>query len=88
MEIIPPISALRAWDAYEYQGHISLYITLEKICNLISCNKDVNEYKLHIESIEDFSLLEGDDYISIHQVKIGKVNLTESDKFSFLVSLI
>ncbi len=88
MKIIPPISALIPWASYDYQGHIALYVTLKKIYELIINNDDLSAYELQIEGEEDFSLLKDNKYLSLHQVKAGKVDLGDNDKFAFLIALI
>ncbi len=87
-KIISPISALIPWESYDYQGHIALYVTLKKIYELLINGEDLCTYKLQIEGIEDFSLLKDNRYLSLHQVKAGKVDLDDNDKFAFLIALI
>lgn len=88
MGIIPPFSALIPWEYYDYQGHIALYVALTKILNLINNHADIDEYELQIEGEEDFSLRKNGKYKSLHQVKAGKVDLNENDKFALLCELI
>lgn len=88
--IIAPISAIPAWEGFEYQRHIALNIALKHIWHEIeSGNKDeINLYKLGIEGEEDFSIIKGDNYISLHQVKAGAVNLDDNDKACFILSVL
>ena len=88
MKIIPPISALIPWESYDYQGLIALYVTLEKIYELLINGENLGTYELQIEGEEDFSLLRDKKYLSLHQVKAGKVVLGDNDKFAFLIALI
>lgn len=88
MKIIEPISALIPWESYDYQGHIALYITLKKIDELLVVGESLESYNLQIEGEEDFSLLKDNTYISLHQVKVGKVALKDNDKFAFIIELI
>lgn len=75
MEIIAPINAIISWEGYEIQGHIALCVALEKIKeNIISGNSN-DLWNLEIEGKEDFSFLYDGRYVSMHQVKSGKVNL-------------
>ena len=88
MEIITPINAIMSWEGYEIQGHIALYVALGKIKeNIISGNAN-DLWDLEIEGKEDFSILYDGKYISLHQVKSGKVNLKKNDKFAFIVELL
>lgn len=87
--LIAPISAIPSWEGFEYQRHIALYIALKHIWEeLESDNEDeVRLYKLGIEGEEDFSIIKGDKYISLHQVKEGVVNLDDTDKACFILSV-
>lgn len=88
MKIIQPISALIPWESYDYQGHIALYVTLKKIYELLNRSETLTGYELQIEGEEDFSLLKDNMYISLHQVKAGKVDLKNKDKFTFIIELL
>jgi len=86
--IIAPISAIPSWEGFEYQRHIALYIALNHIWHEIELGneEEVRLYKLGIEGEEDFSIIKGDEYISLHQVKEGAVNLDDNDKTCFILS--
>jgi len=88
--LIAPISAIPSWEGFEYQRHIALYIALKHIWEeLESDNEDnIKLYKLGIEGEEDFSIIKSDKYISLHQVKEGAVNLNDSDKACFILSVL
>lgn len=89
--IIAPISAIPSWEGFEYQRHIALYIALMHIWNEIEIGneKEINLYKLGIEGAEDFSIIKGDHYISLHQVKEGAViNIDDNDKTCFILSVL
>lgn len=88
MLLIEPISAITSWENYEYQGHISLYIALKKLFDLLKCSESISDYDLQIEGEEDFSIRKDKKYISLHQVKAGAVNLNERDKFSFIIEIL
>ncbi len=88
MKIIPPFSALVSWESYEYQGHIALYVTLKMINELVHKSIDLKDYELQIEGEEDFSILKGNRYLSLHQVKAGTVALKTKDKFAFIIALL
>lgn len=88
MLLIEPISAITSWEDYEYQGHIALYIALKIIFDLLQSEKSVSGYDLQIEGEEDFSIRKDTKYISLHQVKAGKVRLEPNDKFSFIVGIL
>ncbi|WP_425803343.1 ABC-three component system protein [Desulfitobacterium sp. Sab5] len=87
--LIAPISAIPSWEGFEYQRHIALYIALKHILEeLESDNEDeIRLYKLGIEGEEDFSIIKGDNYISLHQVKEGAINLDDTDKACFILSV-
>jgi len=88
MMIIAPISAIPAWEGFEYQRHIALYIALKHIWNEIELDneEEINLYKLGVEGEEDFSIIKGKNYISLHQVKAGAVNIDDNDKACFILS--
>lgn len=90
--LISPFSAIPSWEGYEYQGHIALFIALQKIKGLISTNKDeIGNLILEIEGADDFSIKNGDKYLTLHQVKSGTIDLDQDgkkDKFSFVISLL
>lgn len=88
--IIAPISAIPSWEGYEYQGHIAIFITLVEIKTLLSNAVDIasSKYTLELEGAEDFSILDGNTFLSLHQVKAGKVSLNPNDKFNFLISVL
>lgn len=88
--IIGPISAIPSWEGYEYQGHIAIHIALVEIKTLLNSSIDIasSNYTLELEGTEDVSILNGDLYLSLHQVKAGSFSLEENDKFSFLISVL
>lgn len=88
--LIAPISAIPSWEGFEYQRHIALYIAFKHIWEeLESDNEDgVRLYKLGIEGEEDFSIIKGDKYISLHQVKGGTIKLDDNDKACFILSVL
>lgn len=88
MEIITPINAIISWEGYEIQGHIALYVALKKIKENIIYGNSNDLWTLEIEGKEDFSFLYDGRYVSLHQVKSGKVDLKKNDKFAFIVELL
>lgn len=88
--IIAPFSAIPSWEGFEYQRHIALYTTLVEMKALLDNSIDAasNKYILEIEGSEDFSILDGDSFLSLHQVKAGEFTLDVNDKFSFLISVL
>lgn len=88
MEIIAPINAIKSWEGYEIQGHIALYVALEKIKENNKNGNSNDLWNLEIEGKEDFSLIYDGKYISLHQVKSGKVDLKKNDKFAFIAELL
>jgi len=88
--LIRPHNAIPSWEGYEYQGHIALFVALQKIRDEIVDNnkRDFSEFSIEIEGIEDFSIKQNDKYLSIHQVKAGGFSLEEKDKFCFIISVL
>lgn len=85
MGLIAPISAIYSWEGYKYQGNITLYVTLSYIKDILSKQETLDDYEVQIEGEEDFALLKNGQYKSLHQVKLGAVNL--DDKKNLLLSL-
>lgn len=88
MGLIAPISAINSWEGYKYQGNIALYVTLSHIKDILSKGESLDDYNIQIEGQEDFALLKNDQYKSLHQVKLGAVNLDDNDKFAFIAEII
>jgi hypothetical protein len=88
--LISPFSAIPSWEGLEYQGHIAIFVVLKKIKSLLSgsINIATSEYVLEIEGAEDFSIKDGNNYLTLHQVKYGNFNLEKNDKFCFLISVL
>lgn len=86
--LIAPISAIPSWEGFEYQRHIAIYVALKHMWNeIVTGNEnEINLYKLGIEGEEDFSIIKGGNYVSLHQVKQGTVNLVDNDKSCFVLS--
>lgn len=88
MGLIAPISAIYSWEGYKYQGNIALYVTLSYIKDILSKQETLDDYEVQIEGEEDFALLKNGQYKSLHQVKLGAVNLDDNDKFAFIAEII
>ena len=88
MGLIAPISAIYSWEGYKYQGNIALYVTLSYIKDILSKQETLDDYEIQIEGEEDFALLKNGQYKSLHQVKLGAVNLDDKDKFAFIAEII
>lgn len=88
MGLIAPISAINSWEGYKYQGNIALYVTLFHIKDILSKGESLDNYNIQIEGEEDFALLKNSQYKSLHQVKLGAVNLDDNDKFAFIAEII
>lgn len=88
--LISPFSAIPSWEGYEYQGHIAIFVVLREINSLLKNSIDINasKYLLEIEGAEDFSIKDGDKYLTLHQVKYGALALENKDKFCFLISIL
>ena len=88
MNLIAPISAIKSWEGYKYQGNITLYVTLFYIKKILVNHESLDGYEVQIEGEEDFALLKDGKYKSLHQVKSGKVDIDNNDKFAFIAELI
>lgn len=88
MALIAPISAINSWEGYKYQGNVALYVTLSYIEKILRKKKSLDEYDIQIEGEEDFALLKNGQYKSLHQVKLGRIDLDENDKFAFITEII
>jgi len=63
-----PHSAITTWSGFIYQGKVAIYHVL----SLLKIN-GCNEFTLQLDSLEDFTILDGDGgIISLHQVKALK----------------
>lgn len=88
MGLIEPYSAIPSWEGYKYQGNVALFVALSKQRDILLNHGSLDGYELQIEGQEDFSILKDGVYKSLHQVKLGKVNLGEEDKFAFIVEVL
>ncbi|SHJ81872.1 hypothetical protein SAMN02745751_03451 [Dethiosulfatibacter aminovorans DSM 17477] len=88
--LISPFSAIFSWEGYEYQAHISLYVALKKINELVNLDlrDTIDVMSLEIESADDFSIKIDNQYDTLHQVKRGAFSLKKNDKFAFIISLL
>ena len=69
------------WSGFNYQGKVALYTALASINNT---TVDTNNYTLELEWFEDFSIKDGKNYVSIHQVKAyNDVNLNKYSEALF-----
>lgn len=66
-------TAISSWSGYLYQGKIAIYHALK----LLTSNMDISNFTLRLDCEEDFDILNGEEVVSLHQVK-GK----GSDLFS------
>lgn len=88
MGLIEPYSAIPSWEGYKYQGNVALFVALSKQRDILLNHGSLDGYELQIEGQEDFSILKDGVYKSLHQVKLGKVDLGEEDKFAFIVEVL
>ncbi|NOV04312.1 ABC-three component system protein [Paenibacillus planticolens] len=72
IEFTPYHSAIPSWSGYQYQGKVALNVVLDYILKISP--GDYDNYQLELEWYEDFCILNGEDYISIHQVKSYKAH--------------
>ena len=65
-----PHTAITTWSGFIYQGKIALFYALKLLCDdLNTCSN----YRLQLDSLEDFAFLDGSSIVSMHQVKAKKV---------------
>ena len=59
------------WSGFSYQGKVGLYVVLNKLNTYHGANirNEFQNFKLEFEWLEDFSIKDGNTYISIYQVK-------------------
>ena len=70
-----PHTAITTWSGFVYQGKVAIYHVLTVLNN----NNDCSEYKLQLDSLEDFAILDNDGaIISLHQVKALKTQYYSS----------
>ena len=69
----PLHDATPTWNGFSYQGKVGLYVCLKLIVDSLKKNENIDnfcdKYQIEFEWLEDFSILEDDQYISHHQVK-------------------
>lgn len=69
----PLFDATATWNGFSYQGKVGLYVCLKLINDALLRNEDIDEfceqYSIQFEWLEDFSILQNNQYISHHQVK-------------------
>ncbi len=67
--ITPPHTAITSWSGFIYQGKVALYHVL---C-LLEMRQECEGYKLQLDSLEDFAILDAhSNPVSLHQVKAKK----------------
>ena len=66
--------ASHSWSGYAYQGKVGIFVLLKHLNAYHGNQPDIHfhDWKLEFEWLEDFSIMQGDRYISIHQVKTLK----------------
>ncbi|HAS8342200.1 TPA: hypothetical protein I7750_11985 [Vibrio vulnificus] len=86
--------ATPSWNGYNYQGKIGLYVCLENILEKSDNRLDwakLNEFcakhYIEYEWIEDFSIKENDQYLTLHQVK-HKGNNKFKDHIEAIVTIL
>ena len=68
-------SAISSYSGFTYQGKVALLHCLK----LISDNgREIRNYQLQIDSLDDFAILNGSTVVSLHQVKAKRAYLFSS----------
>lgn len=76
-----PDTAISTWSGFLYQGKVAIYHVLK----LIFEKDDYSDYKLQLDSLDDFAILNKDNNAkSLHQVKALKSNRFSSYKKAFV----
>lgn len=83
----PLFDASATWNGFSYQGKVGLYVCLKLIVDALNREENIDEfcaqYCIEFEWLEDFSILQNNQYISHHQVKHYNAN-----KFSSYIDAI
>lgn len=87
--------ATPSWNGYNYQGKVGLYVCLKNILNKaneaginsLQFNEFLNNFTIEYEWIEDFSIKNNNQYISLHQVK-HKAGTGFSDHISAITTIL
>lgn len=87
--------ATPSWNGFNYQGRVGLYVCLKTVKRMIdihpvgseSFDDFLNSYSIEYEWIEDFSIKNGRDYVSLHQVK-HKAGTNYSEHISAIVTIL
>ncbi|MGG0078945.1 hypothetical protein ABEX67_22805 [Bacillus wiedmannii] len=61
--------ATHSWNGFSYQGKIGLIVVLDSIIELVASQKNIKDYHIEFEWLEDFSIKKKQEYLTIHQVK-------------------
>ncbi|EML2804381.1 hypothetical protein RCG76_000385 [Enterobacter roggenkampii] len=87
--------ATPSWNGFNYQGKVGLYVCLKNIRRMMDihpigskCFNDfLDSHSIEYEWIEDFSIKNGRDYVSLHQVK-HKAGSNFSEHISAIVTIL
>ncbi|HCB7180801.1 TPA: hypothetical protein M2A19_004394, partial [Escherichia coli] len=87
--------ATPSWNGFNYQGKVGLYVCLKNIRRMMDihpigskCFNDfLDSHSIEYEWIEDFSIKNGRDYVSLHQVK-HKAGANFSEHISAIVTIL
>ncbi|WNF23153.1 ABC-three component system protein [Mesobacillus jeotgali] len=69
-----------SWNGYNHQGKVGIFVVLKMINELNLDYDSCGPYKLELEWLEDFSILQNDKYIALHQVKTYKESMPSKYK--------
>jgi hypothetical protein len=64
--------AIPSWNGYIYQGEVAIIAVLEYMLKLKKQPERLKQCYMALEDVEDFSIYEGEELKSIHQVKAKK----------------
>ncbi|WP_322034022.1 ABC-three component system protein [Paraburkholderia sp. J76] len=73
-----PESAISSWGGFVYQGKVALFHAVRLILDKSFNGIDLSEFKLQLDSTDDFAIYINNKAVSVHQVK-AKISRYRSD---------
>ncbi len=73
-------TAISTWSGFIYQGKVALFHAIK----LLTEDSNPSQFNLQLDSLEDFAVLNGEEIISIHQVKAVKSSYYSTYKPEFI----
>lgn len=79
-----PIDATPSWSGYCYQGKVAILHSIKLINHLLTKGETFDQFAVEIEWVEDFAILKGEEYLSIHQVKAKRDDKAKNHRFAIM----